>query len=147
MNVRRVVVGVGSPHGWDRLGWQVIDLLAKQKLAADLIKCDGSGLDWINRVRPSDHLIFVDALIGAGTPGEIQCHTVTAETLESCTTTLSSHGFGLHYSIKLSAALGQLPPAFMLMGALARTSGVMETEVQAAAVALAAHIAQNLATA
>lgn len=130
MNRRCVIVGLGSPHGWDSLGWRVLDLLAKEGIEAELVKCDASGLDWIERVAPADHLIFVDALVGPGTPGEIRRYELTAESLISGGKALSSHGFGFQYSVELSHALRQMPHTFVLYGALATPSPPTDAELE-----------------
>jgi len=143
VNPRCVIVGLGSPHGWDRLGWQVLDLLAEEGIDAELIKCNASGLDWIERASPADRLTFIDALINPGTPGEIQRYELTAENLISGGTTLSSHGFGFKYSVELSHALRQLPPTFFLYGALAALEPPTDAELENAAREIAKRVANE----
>ena len=141
MTRRQVIVGVGSPHGWDSLGWQVIDELAQRDLGAKLIKCEASGLDWIEQVRPADQLTFVDALIGPGTPGAVQRFVLTAEHLSPDQTDVSSHGFGLQYSLRLGYALRKLPAEFTLYGALPALHSPTDIELHNSACRIADTIA------
>ena len=70
--LRMRVIGVGSPHGGDRVGW----------LACERLREGGSpaGIDWRQCTVPAqlpamvagcDALVILDALIGEGQPGEV----------------------------------------------------------------------------
>jgi hydrogenase maturation protease len=107
------VVGVGSPHGDDQVGW---------RLAEDLAGETGAGLEAAVLVDPIDllshldgceTLIVLDVCRTGRSPGTVTCLTWPDSRLEM-TGGRSTHGFGVASVLSLADALGRLPPSVVL---------------------------------
>ncbi len=110
------VIGLGSPFGDDRIGWQVVALLAEQSLpaGADAVSCENPGRDLLPLLDGMPHVILVDALRGAGHPGEIvRC---THDDLAKAPSRWSSHGLGVVDMLGLADCLGCLPARLEIIG-------------------------------
>ncbi|MBT00463.1 MAG: hypothetical protein CMI01_17605 [Oceanospirillaceae bacterium] len=105
------IIGVGSPSGDDRAGWEVIDRLKPRipvQWSIELIALDrpGSGLvEWLANV---PECWLVDAIQVEGVPGRC-LQPGLDELLQADVATAGSHGFGLSESLNLAATLGLLP--------------------------------------
>jgi len=115
-----VVIGVGSPHGYDQLGWKVIDYLKKdhtlQTLCNErvrLIACDRPGLMLLEYIKAARWAILVDAIEGTDA-GKIHC--LQQDQLLSSENQLSSHSLGVAEVLKLGAKLNLLPEKIILYG-------------------------------
>ena len=110
------VIGLGSPFGDDRIGWQVVALLVEDSLpaGADAVSCENPGRDLLPLLDGMPHVILVDALRGAGRPGEIlRC---TRDDLAKAPDRWSSHGLGVVDMLDLAASLGCLPARLEIIG-------------------------------
>jgi hydrogenase maturation protease len=102
------IVGLGSPFGDDRLGWQVIELLQGHlPKEIDLVALDRPGAALINWMQEIDHLIIVDAVSSGATPGSLR--RIDPAQLEGSGGRLSSHDLALSATLGLAASLGCLP--------------------------------------
>ncbi len=107
-SLRAKVIGIGSPFGADRAGWEVIERLAAAPLPGVTLEAlDRPGALVLERMVGWPWVVLVDALAG-GEAGRVR-H-LTAEAVEQLEEGLSSHGFGLQQSLALGRALGWLPP-------------------------------------
>ena len=105
-----LVVGFGSPHGDDQVGWLVIDELEKNSNGIgflDVFKSKGNGIDWFNEVREHQHIIFVDAVSSGEPVGTIHSF-VIGDDEDSRKIKTSSHAIGLIDSISLAKTLNYL---------------------------------------
>jgi hydrogenase maturation protease len=110
-----LVVGVGSPFGDDRVGWEVVEALeagawwpelAAHRVSAHL--CDRPGAALVGLLQVVGRAIIVDAAHTPGIPpGTLRW--LQADQL-SLLRAPSSHGFGVAEALALASALGQLPP-------------------------------------
>lgn len=104
---RLYIFGLGSPYGWDQVGW----------LAADQLRQTFSGqpaivVDMLSRptnlfshpITPMDWVIFIDSMMGKARPGTAQRFTTLA--LPPAHQKFSSHGIDLNTTIALLASLG-----------------------------------------
>jgi hydrogenase maturation protease len=110
------VIGLGSPFGDDRIGWQVVEQLVADALpaGADAVSCENPGRDLLPLLDGVPHVILVDALRGAGQPGEIvRC---TQDDLAKAPSRWSSHGLGVADMLDLAASLGCLPARLEIIG-------------------------------
>ena len=128
-----LLVGIGSPHGDDQIGWRVAD-----ELVAALSKRDRqewldtwrihkakSPLDLLNWLEadsrgPVRHLIICDACQSASSPadicaGAIHCWSWPDEELPSVRFS-GSHDLGLAAVLHLARALDRLPPRIDIWG-------------------------------
>ena len=115
------ILGVGSPHGDDRAGWEVIEALRASGLlaqpAADAItaECvDRPGSRLIPRLAGADVVVVVDAMRGGSPPGTVR--KLALEETESAPETFSCHGFGPGAALALARALGALPSRLAVFG-------------------------------
>lgn len=99
-----LVVGLGSPHGDDRLGWAAVDRLPAGIVA---VKAAG-GLDLLDWLAGQDELVIIDAAVPAGRPGTVRSFVWPRDDLGACSG-LSTHGPGLVEALQLAEALGRLP--------------------------------------
>jgi len=115
------IIGVGSPFGADRLGWDAVDWLERQELSKkfpdlhfEFSQTDRPGALLLEQIRRADAAIILDAMQAGLSPGTLR--TFTPDQLSNKTGFTSSHGFGLAESILLGSVLGQLPHFFSIIG-------------------------------
>jgi len=103
-----LIVGLGSPHGDDQLGWVVVDRL-RPRLAAGITadKVHG-GLELLDALGGHHAAIVIDAAAPAGRPGTIRSFAWPAPELARCAL-WSTHGLGLVQALQLAETLGRLP--------------------------------------
>lgn len=117
-NVR--IVGVGSPFGEDRVGWQAACYLEKQLeqrypgivQRCDLLDRPGSVL--LDYLKPGSGLVLLlDAVIAR--PGTEKVVSYALDELAD-EQGVSSHGFGVAETLVLGKTLGLLHPEIYLLG-------------------------------
>ena len=110
------VVGVGSPHGDDRIGWDLIEALTAAGPPAGVeAVCLRTPLDLLEHLDGCETLVVVDACRGGGSPGtivEVDRDLLATEGAAGS----SSHGLGLREALALAEALGRLPPRVIVFG-------------------------------
>lgn len=111
--IRTLVVGLGSPHGDDRGGWQVVEAL-RQSVAVvetnlEIITLSDPSQLW-GRLEGWQRLIVIDASRAGRAPGTIVRLDCSRDrgVLEP-EPGQSSHGLGLRAILDLAHALGSLP--------------------------------------
>jgi hydrogenase maturation protease len=114
------IIGIGSPRGWDRVGWEAVRGLEARGLPgrfpATTIRlsiADRPGSRLVNLVEKTSAVILVDALRGGAVPGTVL--RLTPEQLDR-DHGISSHGVGVAQALSLAAALGRLPAHLSLYG-------------------------------
>jgi len=107
------IIGIGSPHGPDQMGWQAIESLKKdhalQALNSDSIKIlslDRPGMALLDYLNGVDYAILIDAIAG-GTAGTIV--EIDKEQLQSESILFSSHSAGVAEALAMGAAISTLP--------------------------------------
>jgi hydrogenase maturation protease len=103
-----LIVGLGSPHGDDQLGWVAIDRL--RPLLPDAISARKvrDGFELLEVLEGHDSAVIIDAAAPTGRPGSIRSFKWPSPELVHCIP-LSSHGLGLVEAIQLAETLGRLP--------------------------------------
>ena len=114
------VVGIGSPFGADRIGWEVVEYLkndhALQTLCENrvcLLACDRPGLLLLEYIKNTSLAILVDAIDG-GEAGKINY--LQQDQLLLSKQNLSSHSAGVADALKLGDKLNLLPDDVVLYG-------------------------------
>jgi hydrogenase maturation protease len=105
------IIGVGSPAGDDRLGWEVIARLQQRlpaQLNVELIALDRPGSGLIPLLQGSDGCWLIDAIATTGAPGR-HLQPDLSELAQVGAPVSGSHGFGVAESLQLAATLGVLP--------------------------------------
>ncbi|MFO0823539.1 MAG: hydrogenase maturation protease [Gemmataceae bacterium] len=145
---RAWVVGLGSPHGDDRIGWEVVNRLwaplpanVRADVATDPMQLAdvpvGCGL-----------LLVIDASRGTGPVGSVN-RFVWPDPRLSDVGGISTHGVGLPTALELLAALGRLPNRVVVLTAegIANDPGSgLTPEVEAAIPELIEQVLSELAT-
>jgi hydrogenase maturation protease len=132
------VIGVGSPFGDDRVGWEVATALeAAPRPGVDTRACDRPGAALVALLAGVGHAVIVDAARAEGVPpGSLRW--LDEHELEAGHA-VSSHGFGLGPALALARALGDAPRHVDVLAiAGARFEGDQLSPAVRAAVPLAA---------
>lgn len=115
------VIGIGSPFGDDRLGWDTIQQLQKKKELQsylphqlDLLYLDRPGLHLLEFIKETKTVFLIDAVKASGRKGELYC--LRNEAIEGGMDASSTHTLGLHEVIQLGKALNTLPQDIVLYG-------------------------------
>lgn len=118
---RVVVVGIGSPFGADRIGWEVAEELKRNEAlhafpagSVAVVLCDRPGAGLLEHMRGADAAILVDAVQGGGEPGAVL--RIEGDAIGEGQAPLSSHGLGLAAALALGRSLGELPKHLVLIG-------------------------------
>ncbi|HQU44748.1 MAG TPA: hydrogenase maturation protease [Pirellulales bacterium] len=133
MSVSTLIVGIGSPHGDDQIGWRVAERLAVERESA----CGASGprpqadcnvtirmassptdlLDWLEGV---ERLIICDACQAVGSPGTVHCWRWPEAPLARLRSS-SSHDLSLAEVLTLAEELRSLPGEVIIWAVESRT--------------------------
>ncbi|WP_455201082.1 hydrogenase maturation protease [Kaarinaea lacus] len=114
------VIGIGSPHGVDQVGWQAIEFLQKdhtfQSLlgnAVRLLALDRPGMGLLEYLAGVDYAILIDAVEGgaAGSIMEIKMEQLLKNTVE-----ISSHHAGVAEALAMGDTLNALPQKITVLG-------------------------------
>ena len=130
-SVKVVVLGIGSPFGDDRVGWEAIERLRGQGVAARFPEvcfetADRPGSVLLAALDGVDAAILIDAVEGGLRPGEI-VHLADEAVDAQAENLLSSHGLGVGSALQLGRALGKLPPKLLFYGVQLAAVPVPET--------------------
>ncbi len=116
------IIGLGSPHGDDRIGWELVRLLEGEAADGESLRlrsCATVGGELLEFWKNADLAIIVDAVRGTGPPGSlrrISLHPQPDPSVPESVRSLSSHGIDLPELIDLAEALGILPRRLLLYG-------------------------------
>jgi hydrogenase maturation protease len=103
-----LLVGLGSSHGDDAIGWRIADRIASAALPGVCVRRAGTPLDLLDWLAGFDSLMVCDAcesLDAAGTVYDWRWPNVAIEPRSG----LGSHDFGLVPVLQLAERLGRLP--------------------------------------
>jgi Ni,Fe-hydrogenase maturation factor len=103
------VLGVGSCHGDDSIGWQVVDELADQNLPGLFVRKLASPMEIIDYLAVALEVHVVDAAIGVDEDTLVGCFDYLRESqrkLVESVTTASTHGIGVGQTLRLAETLG-----------------------------------------
>ena len=142
------IIGVGSAHGDDRLGWAVIDALRDVPLPADvrLHSVATPATELVPLLMDARRVVIVDAIAADARAGTLlRCD---PRDLRRADGDLSGHGLSVDSALDLAAALGALPDEVVLLGLAvdadaARPGAGMTRAVSRALPALVAAVAKE----
>jgi hydrogenase maturation protease len=116
-----LILGVGSPFGADRLGWQAVAALERQSLAAQFPdldirfeQSDRPGSRLLTLLGQADAAIIIDAMRAGLPAGSVRRFAV--DELDAESGLMSTHGFGVADALALGQALGGLPGEMVVVG-------------------------------
>ncbi len=135
--IRRVVIGIGSPHGQDAIGWRIVECLGR--LGIDDVACElaRTPSEILDRCEGIDSLHLVDACIGPDS-GRLHQLQWPDEQIVAMRWT-STHGIDVPGVLQLATELGILPASV--------TIWVMECEGNPVEGALSSAWTQRIETA
>ena len=114
------MLGIGSPFGDDRVGWEVAETLQQDPWVAarnDLavLACDRPGAVLVELLQGAELAILIDAVQAGLDPGTVLSFE-GADLHTQFGVLPSSHGFGLAAALELAKALGDLPAELVVFG-------------------------------
>ena len=122
------IIGIGSPFGDDRIGWQAIDHLIEAGFAArfppdwvSFEKADRPGGLLISLIRDAELAVLVDAMRSGAVPGTLR-RLCPDELVPECGL-LSGHALGVADTLALAEVLGDLPRRVVIYGIEMGASG------------------------
>ena len=103
-----VIIGLGSWHGDDRVGWRLVEWLCERReptVPAFALEEPTRIIDYLD---DCEHLVIVDACLSGAEPGTILRLTWPDPRFDQLRSD-SSHSFGLGASLRLAERLRKLP--------------------------------------
>ncbi|MBA4189870.1 MAG: peptidase M52 [Planctomycetaceae bacterium] len=108
------IVGLGSDHGDDRVGWEVAVRLQETAERDFKVTISADPLCITESPTGCDLLLVIDACRGAGSPGSIH-RFEWPDPKFTAIPDVSSHGISLSMALELAATLGRLPPSVVVL--------------------------------
>lgn len=110
------VLGIGSPHGDDRVGWQVVEALEGSYASPEvnILALDRPGPNLLHYLDGAAGAVLVDAMHGNYAPGTIV--SLSRRRLLREARQWSSHLLGIPEALALGEALDLLPNQLLLLG-------------------------------
>jgi len=109
------VLAVGSPHGDDRVGWEIVERLQQEVPPGVEVALLPEPVALLEQLEGCACLVLVDACRGGGAPGTVIRLTWPDRRLAGGAGP-STHGLGVGTTLDLAEALGRLPPRVVLIG-------------------------------
>ena len=121
LNLPIRIIGIGSPHGDDQIGWSAAEYLKSSSVCQVAID---DGIEILSYATPFDGfleaaqqskaLIVLDAVVSGSPVGTVM--RIEEETLPSILSPYSSHGMGIAEIIALARAMELLPAHVVVLG-------------------------------
>ena len=114
---KNLIIGLGSPHGDDRVGWEVIHALGHvgAQSPSVIISVVSQPWDLLDHFQSQDLAILVDACVTGQPPGTII--EVDVDDLKQYPRSRSSsHGSTVPAAIEMAVALGTCPKRLVILG-------------------------------
>lgn len=111
------VIGVGSPFGADRIGWDVVEALGRwDRLPAGVVlsRCARPDGELLDALAMPGLLLLVDAMHSGSLPGTVR--RFTAEEIMAGEGMISTHSFGIKSALRLAEALVSLKAEVWVCG-------------------------------
>jgi len=110
------VIGIGSPFGSDRIGWDALDRLTSGLDTSEVsfISLDRPGASLLEYMQDVKTVVLVDAVKAGLEPGSLV--RLKEDQIECSNSVNSTHGFGVAEAIALGRELGNLPEKLVLFG-------------------------------
>jgi len=142
-----LIVGIGSAHGDDRVGWLVADQIRefadRNHFELRIAKSPADLLDWI---QCDQQLVICDACHGLGQVGDLQKWLWPAPEIFKVTMS-GTHNLSLPTVLDLAKNLGRLPNEVVIWaieGAIGQSTAAMSPEVLQAVPKLVSRITNDL---
>lgn len=126
--MRRVLVGIGNDlRGDDGVGLEVVRR-AQLRVPPEVgvVLCGQEATPLLDVLDRAEGVVVVDAVASGAAPGLLHRFDASAATVPARSFRSSTHAFGVGEAIELARALGQLPPAVVVIGVEATQFGAGE---------------------
>lgn len=110
-----LIVGIGSPHGDDQLGWLVASELSKRNLSRCVTRLARTPMELLDWIEDCPVLHVIDACHGAKAPGSTYRWNWPCAEIASGSWS-NTHDFNVVGVLALAEQLGQLPPNVVVWG-------------------------------
>jgi len=115
------IVGLGSPHGDDQLGWMAVDRLRLRLPAGVCAVKAASGVELLEFLVGQEDILIVDAAAPACRPGTIRSFIWPCAGL-AAHLPWSTHGLGVVEALQLAQTLGRIPTQVVIATVEAHTT-------------------------
>jgi hydrogenase maturation protease len=142
---KTVVVGIGSPHGDDQIGWRIADRLSQAMGSLVEIYKAASPIELLDLVDRADELTICDACRADSDFGTIRRWNWPTEAIETCRFS-GSHDLPLPAALELASQLGRLPRRVTIWGVNIGSTQPMTNlspEIEAAVLTVTRQILQS----
>ncbi|STX43998.1 hydrogenase expression/formation protein [Legionella donaldsonii] len=119
--IELLILGIGSPFGDDRLGWEVVQGLQKKKALQgystqqlQFMACDRPGLNLLDWMQQAKTVFLIDAVRTGAKAGSLLY--LENEEIKTINSIQSTHEFGLANTIEMGKILNLLPNKLVLYG-------------------------------
>jgi hydrogenase maturation protease len=109
------VLAVGSPHGDDQVGWEIVARLHQRIPSGVEARTLSEPLELLDHLDGCDRLIVLDACRSGGKPGTT-CRFRWPDERLDWQAGGSSHGLGVAAALSLAVSLGRTIPEVVLFG-------------------------------
>ena len=116
----RLLIGVGSPHGDDQVGWWLVDRLQQLSDESDRpvpfeLLALSDPIDLLNHLAGVELLVVIDACEATDSPGSITRWEWGDSTSDE-DRSHSTHRFSVIQALELASVLGRLPVRTVIYG-------------------------------
>lgn len=144
------VLGIGSPFGDDRVGWEVIQKMqGSEKLKPfmpvllQMESLDRPGINLLHAMQEAEKVYIIDAVKTQSEPGMI--HRFQGHEIENFyASNVSSHGIGVVEALSLGRVLNSLPACMIVYGIEMGDMRAMSGEVKKSITALSDILIEEL---
>jgi len=115
---QQLLIGIGSPHGDDQIGWMIAEAIGAKGGANITVRRAPVPLDLLDWLNSAGSLHIVDACVGGNAVGELtrwEWPELVADHHDQ-TPFRSTHGFDLVSALRLGEKLGRLPSKVVVWG-------------------------------
>jgi hydrogenase maturation protease len=142
MSDSSLLVGIGSPHGDDRVGWEVVRHVAQVLGDSVAVRCLRTPADLFDLLPGIETLDICDALASDAAVGSVCCWRWPAPEIERAPFS-GSHDLSLPAVLALAETLGRLPAHVRIWGIGVKPGGALGS-LSAAAAAVVPRVVERI---
>lgn len=114
MSASRLFVGIGSPHGDDRVGWEIARRVGERAGSALAVRCARTPVELLDWLEAIDTLDICDA-VSSGDAGSVHCWKWPSPEIQRVPFR-GTHDVALPAVLALADELGRLPTEVRIWG-------------------------------
>ncbi len=128
MSLCDLVIGLGSPHGDDAVGWQVVERLREKFERSVTLRTIREPLQLLDFMNPAARFWILDACQSGAPVGTVHRFHWPSDQLENVRST-STHATSLAMALQLAEVLGKLPAQITILAVEVDSCSRVETEL------------------